>query len=312
MLAVAGGLVLLFFGGEALVRGSVALAGRLRISKVVVGMVIVGFGTSAPELVVSVQAALAGSPEIAIGNIVGSNIANILLIIGIAALLAPLASCDRAIRREALIMLAVSLGLALLLPAGHLGRLSGLAMLALLAVYLGVTYRLERKRRASAFAHEAEEVREIALSTPMAAVAALAGLVLLVFGARMMVHGASGIARAFDISEAVIGLTIVAVGTSLPELATSIVAALRRHGDVVLANIVGSNIFNILCILGLTAAISPIPVAARFASLDGPVMVAVAALSAALFVAGRPIGRGTGAALLAAYGIYLLVQGAAV
>jgi cation:H+ antiporter len=134
MLAVAGGLVLLLFGGEALVRGSVALAGRLRISKVVVGMVIVGFGTSAPELVVSVQAALAGSPEIAIGNIVGSNIANILLIIGIAALLAPLASCDRAIRREALIMLAVSLGLALLLPAGHLGRLSGLAMLALFLI----------------------------------------------------------------------------------------------------------------------------------------------------------------------------------
>ncbi|MEE4239607.1 MAG: calcium/sodium antiporter [Anderseniella sp.] len=302
---IAAGLVLLFVGGEGLVRGSVAIAERMRISKLVVGMVIVGFGTSTPELLVSLQAAMAGSPEIAIGNIIGSNIANVLLIIGAAALIWPIANADPSMRREGLVMLAVSAALVPLLMTGMVSRVAGLAMLALLAGYLFITYRIESRRRESAFTHEADEVADIPLKPAMAAAAVVIGLGMLMLGARLLVDGATGIAREFGVSEAVIGLTIVAVGTSLPELATSVVAALRRHADVALANIVGSNIFNILAILGITAAISPIPVASRFATLDGPVMLAVAAVLVVLLFAVKQIGRPLAALLLVAYAAYI-------
>jgi cation:H+ antiporter len=305
---IAAGLVLLFVGGEGLVRGSVAIAERMRISKLVVGMVIVGFGTSTPELLVSLQAAMAGSPEIAIGNIIGSNIANVLLIIGAAALIWPIANADPSMRREGLVMLAVSAALVPLLMTGMVSRVAGLAMLALLAGYLFITYRIESRRRESAFTHEAEEVADIPLKPAMAAAAVVIGLGMLMLGARLLVDGATGIAREFGVSEAVIGLTIVAVGTSLPELATSVVAALRRHADVALANIVGSNIFNILAILGITAAISPIPVASRFATLDGPVMLAVAAVLVVLLFAVKQIGRPLAALLLVAYAVYIYVS----
>jgi cation:H+ antiporter len=302
---VAAGLVLLFVGGEGLVRGSVAIAERMRISKLVVGMVIVGFGTSTPELLVSLQAALGGSPEIAIGNVVGSNIANVLLIIGTAAVIWPIANADTSMRREGLVMLAVSAALIPLLMTGTVSRLAGLGMIALLAAYLFITYRLESRRRESAFTHEAEEVADIAMKPALAAVAVVAGLAMLMFGARLLVDGATGIARDFGVSEAVIGLTIVAVGTSLPELATSVVAAMRKHADVALANIVGSNIFNILAILGLTAVITPVPVASRFATLDAPVMLAVAAALTVMLFTLKQIGRGWGLALLAAYAGYV-------
>lgn len=302
------GLVLLFLGGEGLVRGSVSLADRFHVSKIVVGMVIVGFGTSAPELLVSMQAALAGSPDIAIGNVVGSNIANILLIVGLAALIAPVANSAVSIRRDAIVMVAVSLGLLPLLFAGRIGVASGVFLLAILAIYLSATYYLERRRRASVFADEATEVKDIGPSPALAAVAVVGGLVMLVFGARLMVEGATGIARLFGISEAVIGLTIVAVGTSLPELATAIVAAIRRHSDVVLANVIGSNIFNILCILGLTAIVSPIPVAPRFAEFDGPFMAAVAIAAAGSLFLLKTIGRAAASGLLAVYAVYILLQ----
>lgn len=302
------GLVLLFFGGEGLVRGSVSLADRFGISKIVVGMVIVGFGTSAPELLVSLQAALSGSPDIAIGNVVGSNIANVLLIVGLAALIAPVSNNDLSIRRDGIVMVAVSLVLLPLLFIGRIGLASGVFLLTLLILYLATTYILESRRRASVFVEEASELKDIAFSPALAIVAVVSGLVMLVFGARLMVEGATGIARLLGISEAVIGLTVVAVGTSLPELATAIVAAIRKHSDVVLANVIGSNIFNILCILGLTAVVSPIPVTPRFAAFDGPVMAAVAiAATAGLFLL-RTIGRAAASALLAAYAVYLLLQ----
>lgn len=309
---VAAGLVLLFVGGEGLVRGSVAIAERMRISKLVVGMVIVGFGTSTPELLVSLQAALGGSPEIAIGNVIGSNIANILLIIGTAALIWPIANTDPSMRREGLVMLAVSAALIPLLMTGTVSRLAGLGMIALLAAYLFITYRLESRRRESAFTHEAEEVADISMKPALAAVAVVAGLAMLMFGARLLVDGATGIARDFGVSEAVIGLTIVAVGTSLPELATSVVAAMRKHADVALANIVGSNIFNILAILGLTAAITPVPVASRFATLDAPVMLAIAAALTLILFTLKRIGRGWGVALLVAYAAYIYASTLAV
>jgi len=302
---IAAGLVLLFVGGEGLVRGSVAIAERLRISKLVVGMVIVGFGTSTPELLVSLQAALAGSPEIAIGNVIGSNIANILLIIGAAALIWPIANSDPSMRREGLVMLAVSAALVPLLMTGMVSRVAGTGMLALLAAYLFITYRIESRRRVSAFTHEAEEVADIPLRPAIAAGAVIIGLGMLMLGARLLVDGATGIARDFGVSEAVIGLTIVAVGTSLPELATSVVAAWRKHADVALANIVGSNIFNILAILGLTAVVSPVPVASRFASFDAPVMLGVAAVLVVLLFAVRQVGRPLAVVLLAAYAAYI-------
>lgn len=305
---VVGGLLLLFFGGEFLVRGSVAIAERFGISKLIVGMVIIGFGTSAPELLVSVQAALAGSPDIAVGNVVGSNISNILLIIAVAALVAPFANDDKAIRRDAGAMVVFSIASVLVFTLGEIGRLVGVAMLGLLVVYLCATYAIERRRQVSAFTHEADEAQDIPMKAPLAAVITLAGLGLLVVGAHLMVEGATGIARAFGISEAVIGLTVVAVGTSLPELATAVVAAMRKHADVVLANVVGSNIFNLLCILGITAVIAPVPVAPRFATFDGPLMIAVAAVLLGLLFAFKVIGRGIGAALLAAYGGYIALQ----
>ena len=304
---VAAGLVLLFFGGEGLVRGSVSIASRMRISRLVVGMVIVGFGTSTPELLVSLQAALGGSPEIAIGNVVGSNIANILLIIGVAALIWPMANSNTSMRGEGLVMLAVSLALVPLLMTGMIGRAAGVVMLVLLAAYLFVTYRLESRRRDSAFAHEADEIPDT-MSTPWALTAVVAGLAMLLLGARLLVDGGTGIAREFGVSEAVIGLTIVAVGTSLPELATSVIAAWRRHADVALANIVGSNIFNILAILGVTALVSPVPVASRFATFDGPVMLAVAGVLVLLLFTVKQIGRYIGLALLAAYAAYIYAQ----
>ncbi|MCF4166417.1 calcium/sodium antiporter [Zavarzinia compransoris] len=305
---VVGGLLLLFFGGEFLVRGSVAIADRFGISKLIVGMVIIGFGTSAPELLVSVQAALAGSPDIAVGNVVGSNISNILLIVAVAALVAPIANDDKAIRRDAGAVVVFSIATVLVFMLGEIGRVVGIAMVALLFAYLGTTYVVERRRQVSAFTHEADEARDIPMKAPLAAVITLAGLALLVVGARLMVDGATGIARAFGISEAVIGLTVVAVGTSLPELATAVVAAMRKHSDVVLANVAGSNIFNLLCILGITAIITPVPVAPRFATMDGPLMIVVAMVLLGLLFAFRVIGRGVGAALLAAYGGYIALQ----
>lgn len=308
---VAAGLVLLFLGGEGLVRGSVAIATRLGISRLVVGMVIVGFGTSAPELVVSLQAALAGSPDIALGNVIGSNIANILLILGIAALLTPLANEDGGIKREALVMLLAAAALVAALWYGELNRLIGFALLAGLAVHLTLAFLKERRSRAdiaegAAYEHEADEVTDIPLKLPIAIIATLAGLGLLVVGAELMVEGSTAIARDFGVSEAVIGLTIVAVGTSLPELATAIVAAIRRHSDVVLANIVGSNIFNVLAILGITATIAPIGVSERFLLIDGPIMLVVTLLAFVILLRARSVSRLIGGGFLASYCGYIL------
>ncbi|MFN3460397.1 MAG: calcium/sodium antiporter [Oceanibaculum sp.] len=307
---VGAGLLLLFLGGEALVRGSVAIATRLGISRLVVGMVIVGFGTSAPELMVSLQAALSGSPDIALGNVIGSNTANILLILGIAALLTPLANGDGGIRREALVMLLAAAALVGALWLGELDRIVGLALLAGLALHLTLAFLKERRTRAdlaesAAHEHEADEVSDIPMKLPLAILAALAGLALLVLGARLMVDGATSIARELGVSEAVIGLTIVAVGTSLPELATAIVAAIRRHADVVLANIVGSNIFNVLAILGITATIAPIGVSERFLLIDGPIMLLVTLLAVAVLLRARTVGRVIGGGFLALYAGYI-------
>ena len=305
-----GGLVLLFFGGEGLVRGATSIATRFGLSKLIVGLLIVGFGTSAPELLVSVQAALAGAPDISIGNVVGSNIANVLLIIGAAAVIAPLANTDPSIRRDLIVMVAASVLIGGLFLLGTIDRISGVVLFAVFGLYLAASYLIERRRMAADEGDGAADLDEAVVGAGPAVLYVLAGIAMLVFGARFMVDGATGIARDIGISEAVIGLTIVSLGTSLPELATAIVASRKGEAEVVLANIVGSNIFNILCILGITAMITPIPVAGRFAMVDGPLMIAIAVAAAITLFKVRQIGRGMGAGLLGLYAVYIGVQNA--
>jgi cation:H+ antiporter len=300
------GLAGLFFGGEALVRGAVAIAERMGISKLVIGLTIVGFGTSMPELLVSMNAALAGSADIALGNVVGSNIANILLILGVSALVYPISNWDANVRRDALVALAVAVLTLILVQLDVIGRIAGLMMVGALGLYLWSIFAKE-KLAPSQITDESDPHRQPGLSPIVAGGAVVLGLILLVTGADFLVDGATNIARALGISEAVIGLTIVAVGTSLPELATSVSAALRKQSDVALGNVVGSNIFNILGILGLTAFVHPVGVGPSFASFDAPVMLAATLLLAALLFFAKVIDRRIGAAMVAAYVAYTLV-----
>lgn len=301
-LLIAAGLVLLFAGGESLVRGAVALAHRLALSSLVIGLVVVGFGTSMPELLVSVQAALSGSPDIAVGNVVGSNISNILLILGIAAVLFPIAIPSNGIARDLFIMTAVAAIMLVIGWQGDISRPIGALMLATLVAYLFTIYTIDRNRDIGD-----DEQTDIPMAPWKMAGFLIFGLGALFLGADLLVDGATRIARDFGVAEAVIGLTVVAIGTSLPELATAVVAAFRKHSDVALGNVVGSNIFNILGILGITAMVAPVSVADQIATFDIPVMLGISvALAALMLLLGR-IGRVTGAAMLAGYVIYVVV-----
>jgi cation:H+ antiporter len=296
---VLGGLIGLFFGGEALVRGSVGIARRMAIPPLLIGLTVVGFGTSTPELLVSVDAAWRGVPDIALGNIVGSNIANILLIIGLSALVWPIRVMGATLRRDTAVMMAAALVLVPVFAMGDVGRPAGLLLVAGLAGYLVWACCQPGARAADLL-----DVDKPA-SALVSGLWVIGGLVALMAGARFLVDGAVSIARDHGISEAFIGLTIVAVGTSLPELATSLIAAFRRQSEIAIGNIVGSNIFNVLGILGVTALIAPIPVASRFLTFDLPVMVAVTLVLAVLLLSRPVIGRGVGLALLVGYAIYV-------
>jgi len=298
-LYILGGLLGLFFGGEALVRGSVGIARRMAIPPLLIGLTVVGFGTSTPELLVSVDAAWRGVPDIALGNIIGSNIANILLIIGVSALVWPIAVAVGTLRRDTGVMVAAAVVLLPLFYLGQIGRLSGLLLFVGLIGYLVWAYR-----QPGAAAPEADDVPAPA-SILVSVLWVAGGLVALMLGARFLVDGAVNIARGYGISEAFIGLTIVAVGTSLPELATSLIAALRKQSEIAIGNIVGSNIFNVLGILGVTAMITPIPVSGRFLSFDLPIMIALSVGFAALLLTRPVIGRGVGMAMLAGYVAYV-------
>ncbi len=322
ILPLAGGFLLLAAGGELLVRGSVQAAERLGVSPLLIGLTLVGFGTSTPELVTSVQAALIGSPGIAVGNIVGSNIANILLILGLSALIFPVAVASSALRRDGVIVVATALALVGVGLFWSLDRMVGVVFVAGLIGYLAYAYRQEAAAggtgdHTAAF-EKAEAFNELhgpdwQLPAPasssgpilIALLIAVAGLVLVVLGGRFFVNGAVTLARGLGISEAVIGLTIVAVGTSLPELITSMIAALRRHGDVALGNILGSNIYNVLGIGGITAMISPTTVPDEIARFDAPLMAAISVLLLVLARTGWRIGRREGALLLSGYVAYV-------
>jgi cation:H+ antiporter len=295
------GLVALFFGGEYLVRGASAIARKFNLSPMVIGLTIVGFGTSAPEMLVSVQAALAGQPAIAIGNVLGSNIANILLILGISAVIAPLLIPVRKLWRDLAFMLLATAVIWVMLLDGQVTRLDGVLLLAGLVIFLIVAFVTGKSDDDQSIEGDIPQWKAWAMT--------LGGLVVLVIGARFLVDSATDIARTFGISEAIIGLTIVAVGTSLPELATSVIAAIRKQTEIAVGNIVGSNIFNIFGILGTTAVLAPIPAEARFAAIDMPwAMGTAVGLTILAFVLGG-LPRIAGVVLLAAYGGYLYLMG---
>ena len=290
------GIAGLFLGGNFLVAGAEGVARRLGLSPFVIGLTVVGFGTSVPELAVSVLAALDHRPGIAIGNVVGSNIANILLILGLTALVAPIA-VPAGVRRDLGWMLAAALLCLPIFAGGIVGRAEGAGLCAVLAVYLWTTLRRDGGDDAPA-----PDDAPIGRALLMLA----AGLIAVVAGAQALVSGASELARALGVDEATIGLTVVAVGTSLPELATSMVAAWKGRRDIALGNVIGSNIFNVLGILGLTAVITPIPVEPRFLALDVPVMLAASAALAVVLASHSLRGRLAGLASVALYLGYVM------
>lgn len=297
LLSFAAGLTALILGGDFLVRGATSTAIALRIPPLVIGMIVVGFGTSLPELLVSVNAALAHAPDIALGNVIGSNTANILLILGLAAVLFPIVSSFAEVRKDLMLVILATLALAALLADGRLSRLDGILMLTGLALFLWSSIRQVE----TAPQHNLIVERRF---RPLAVLQIAGGLVALVFGARLLVDSATELARMAHISEAVIGLTIVAIGTSLPELATSVIAAFRRNSAMSLGNVIGSNLFNILGILGVTAVIAPVQAGARFMTLDTPIALAAALLLTWLLWSGG-ISRLAGAGMLAVYVGYL-------
>ena len=305
------GLALLYFGGEKLIQGSVAIAGRLGLSTLLVSMVIIGFGTSTPELLVSVQAALKGSSDIALGNIVGSNICNILLILGISAFITRVSCDSHPVRRDAAAVAAASLLLVLLCQGEALGRVAGAGLFVLLAGYLYYCVTLEhktKKERKADSLHEKHITADHAvkpMAMPKAAAITVISLGALMLGANLMVTAAVSMARKFGVSEAVIGLTLVAVGTSLPELATAIVAARKKHHDVIIGNILGSNLFNILGILGITGIVAPITVTPRIAAADVWVMLAAALALLFIIYVRKVVYRMDGVLFLSAYAAYL-------
>ena len=298
------GLVLLLGGGEALVKGSVSAATHFKVSPFLVGLVFIGFGTSTPELAACIGAALIGAPAIAVGNIVGSNIANILLIIGLSAVILPLVTSKTAWRRDGVFLILASLLLVGAVLAGNITRWTGIFFLALLLGYMIFCCRTERVGQ-NASDIEAAQISQRPISLPMAYALALGGLAGILIGADMLVDSAILLAKKLEVSEALIGLTLVAVGTSLPELVTCVIAALRRHGDIVLGNIVGSNIFNSLGIVGATAIVEPIDVPTEIARLDIWIMLGTILLLGSFARTNWRVSRQEGAILLLAYAAYL-------
>ena len=261
---IIGGLALLFVGGESLVRGSVGVARRLGVSELIIGLTLVGFGTSLPELVTSVQALNQEAVGIAVGNVVGSNISNILLVLGLAALITPIVTQPAALARDTFFMILVTILFGALIWFDLFTRPVGIAMVAVLVLYVVLSFILDRRRDNPAARMHAEEGEIVGGNDPLliSLVLALAGMAGVIFGARFLVDGGIRLASMVGLSEAVVGLSIVAVGTSLPELATSVVSALRGKPDVALGNVIGSNIFNILGIIGVSAIIKPFSVLA--------------------------------------------------
>ncbi len=309
-LQLVGGLVILLLGGDVLVRGAVALARKLGVSPLVIGLTVVAFGTSAPELIVSVEAAWDGVPGLAIGNIVGSNVANVLLVLGAPAIVSPIVCRAPSLNRDVFVMIGASLLFVALCWGGTLVAWQGAVLVVLLLAFLINSYVSERGdgRGREEYGEEFDGIGAFPRSVPVFLGFIAVGLAGLLFGSHVLIGGAVGVARMWGVSETVIGLTLVALGTSLPELATTVAAAVRSQGGIAVGNVVGSNMFNILGVMGVTSLIVPVPVPAQTLQFDLWVMLG-ASLALLPFALRRiPIGRAAGVAFSAAYLGFVSIQ----
>jgi len=303
-LILAAGLTLLWYGAELLVRGASMLAVSIGVSRLAIGLTVVAYGTSMPEMAVSVMTSWQGQAGISIGNVVGSNIFNVLFILGLASVLAPTVVAHQVVWLEVPIMIAASVLLILFSLDGMLVRWEGALLFALVITY--TVWTLRRSRRELRDHPEPEAAVPATSSLPRQVAEIIGGLAMLILGSKWLVDAAVEIARVLGVSELVIGLTIVAAGTSLPELATSVVASLRGEGDISVGNIVGSNIFNILSVLGLSALVAPLTVPLAALTFDMPVMLAVAVVCLPVCMAGHIISRWNGLIFLFYYIVYVL------
>lgn len=306
-MAIALGLAMLLLGGELLVRGAVASAKSLGVSPLLIGLTLVGFGTSTPELVTSVTAALNGSPGIAVGNVVGSNIANILFILGLSAVIYPMAVNPKGFQRDAIMLTVAALACLGVVLYGRMDMLVGAAFIAILLAYIAFVAVQEKRapdEAALVAEHRAEDARKGPAKMALSLTMAVGGIAITIFGARFLVDGAIGLATGLGVSDTIIGLTIVAVGTSMPELVTSVMAALRKHADVAYGNIVGSNIFNVLFILGTTAIIHPVEMPRQIAAFDIWVMLVATGLLVYFASTGTKLQRWEGWVFIAGYVTY--------
>ncbi|MBE0670327.1 MAG: calcium/sodium antiporter [Anaerolineales bacterium] len=306
------GLVILILGAELLVRGASRLAAAFGVSPLVIGLTIVAIGTASPEIAVSLQAAANGQGDLTLGNVLGSNIFNILFILGVTAIVAPIVIAEQLIRKDAPIMLGISLLTLVLALDGNLSIVDGTILILLLIAYMVFALRQSRSESREVQKEYAEEYapkeRRTVKNTIVNAVFIVIGLGLLVFGSNWLVESSVRIAKILGVSELIIGLTIVAVGTSLPEIATSVIAAIKGESDIAVGNAVGSNIFNLLGVLGIAALVSPsgISVAQRVLQFDLPIMVFVALVTLPIFYIDSRISRLEGGLLLSYYVIYVI------
>ncbi len=308
---IIGGFALLLFAADYMVRGAVAIARRLSVPPLVIGMTVVAFGTSAPELVVGLEAGLSGAPGLALGNVIGSNVANVLLVLGCSAVIAPIVSKQGSLLNDAIFLIGGSLVFAFFCVQGEVGRLAGIVLVAGLAFFIVSAYRRERTEGgpdAELHVEEVEEIGELPDKPWVEIVALIAGLAGILIGADLLVAGGIGVARDLGVSEEVIGLTVIALGTSLPELAASAVAAYKGHADVAIGNIVGSNLFNILGIAGIVAIVTPLPVSTQLARFDIWIMLFATALLLPTLIRQWQITRVAGILFLVGYTGYMAAQ----
>jgi len=304
------GLLLLALGGDALVRGAVGVAKKLRISPLLTGLVLVGFGTSLPELVTSMNAAFRGSPDLAVGNVIGSNLVNTLLILGIAAIISPINADPKLFKRDAPMLVLATLACVFFGWIGYYSRITGFAFIFVLVAYIIYAYRSEvASNDASATMHQ----KKASLAEPspnsfwVSIPFVILGMIMIAYGADLLVNASIELARKFGISEAIIGLTIVALGTSLPELSASVIAAIKGESDIAFGNILGSNIFNCLGILGVTAVAVPIHVSVEVIRYDLLLMAASTILLLFFAFSHAVLSRREGAMFLTIYAGYLAV-----
>jgi cation:H+ antiporter len=313
ILQLVGGFVLLLFGAEYLVRGAVSLARRLNVSTMVIGMTIVSYGTTSPELVVSMQAAIDNLPGISVGNVVGSNICNILLILGTSAVIFPIVVQPKALYRDASVMMGSALLFTALALSGTIERWQGGLMVAALIAFSLYAFYAERKRGRANDPGDlpeelAEEFKETPQATWLAVLSIVGGVAAVVAGAKLLITASVDTARYLGVGEEVIGLTIVAVGTSLPEFATAVVAAIRRHSEVAVGNILGAGIYNLLAIMGLVAVVAPIPVPPQILVFDVWFMIAATAVLLFFLLMRKGLTRPVGALFLAGFVAYTALQ----